>query len=473
MRTAIVLLMALAAGAAVGSLIPQRPVNELAVLRWKTSHPGYAGLAEHLGLFDVFGSAWFTAIYALLLVSLVGCLLPRYRAFWRAVRARPKAGATPPAGGAYHEGLVRLDPEEALAGADRVLRRRRFRTVRDDGTLAAEKGHWREGGSLIFHTAFLVLLVGIAVGKGFGFSGQVAIVEGDRFTDTHVAYDSIREGRFFNERHRGFSLEVRDFEVTYNDSGIPKDFVSLVTLDDEAAGIHRDTDVRVNNPLVHRGVSIFQLAWGWAPRVRVTQNGKLLAEAPVIFLPEGGSWRGVVKVPSAKPAQLGLEMYFFNDLAITDEDVPYNRSPFPRRPVIFFQEFRGDLGLDVPQSVYALDKTRLSSGDVGAVQAGGSARLGDGIEISLLELKQYTVFQIASDPGQQVVLAAAVLILVGLIPSLYSSRRRVWVRAAHLGDAAQVQVAGVALQRKAAFEEEFRALVRELGADLHAKAEGR
>jgi cytochrome c biogenesis protein len=473
MRTALILLAVLALAASIGSFIPQRPVNELAVIRWKQTHEGVAGFAERAGLFDVYGAGWFMAIYILLLVSVVGCLVPRYRAFWRVVRARPKPGAT---AAVSHVGDARMAPEEALAGAERVLKKRHFRTVRSNGTLAAEKGYWREGGSIIFHTAFLLLLAGIAIGKGWGFTGQVALVEGDRFTDTHVAYDNIREGSFFNERHGGFALELNDFDVSFGpkEGGyIPKEFVSDVTLfqDDERL---RRTDIKVNNPLVFRGVSIFQLDWGWAPRIIVKQNGKVLADEPVVLLRErSGSWTGVVKVPAAKPQQLGIEIFFYNDLEsrqVRGEEIPVNVSPLPRRPVLFWQEYRGNLGLDRPQSVYQLDKTRLTPGDVGGILPSETAKLPGGIEVTFAELKQYSVFQLASDPGQAIVLVAAILILVGLLPALYSSRRRVWVRAIPGAEASRVEVSGLALQRRAAFEEEFSALVREMGVHLAGSA---
>jgi cytochrome c biogenesis protein len=467
MRTAIILLFLLAAGASVGSLFPQRPVNELRVLEWIRSHLTWAPVAERLGLFDVYGSWWFMAIYGALLVSLVGCLLPRYRAFARRWRSRPRTAGPLDGLPLYRRRAVAAAPEEVLARAERLLRRRRFRCVRADGTVAGEKGHARELGSIVFHTAFLVLLVGVAVGKGFGFSGQVAVVEGEAFTETHVAYDQIREGRFFGERHRGFTIRLDDFDVSFHPNGVPRDFVSRVTLVEEGRPPRR-TRIRVNEPLVHRGVSVFQLAWGWAPRVVVSQNGRVLADAPVIVLSDErtGSYRGVVKVPQTTPTQLGLELFFYNDLAVAPNDVPFNRSPLPRRPVLFFQAFRGDLGLDRPQSVYVLDRSRLVPTEVGGVGLGGSFDLGDGITVSFPELRQYSVFQVASDPGAPVALAAAVLTLVGLIPALYSSRRRVWVRAAPDAAGARLEVAGQALQRSAAFEEEFEALVRSLDRDL-------
>jgi len=252
---------------------------------------------------------------------------------------------------------------------------------------------------------------------------------------------------------------------------VPKEFVSHVGVF-EGDRLVRKTRIRVNEPLVYRGVSLFQLAWGWAPRVVVTQNGKVLSDAPVIFLGNGSvssPYHGVVKVPQTTPTQLGLELFFYNDLPPAQampNNVPYNQLPYPRRPVLFFQSFRGDLGLNVPQSVYTLDRSAMAPSDVGGMPVGGGWDLPDGIRVSFPELKRYSVFQVASDPGQPIMLAAAILILVGLIPALYSSRRRVWVRATPDAAGTRVEVAGQALQRKTAFEEEFKALVRNLGRDL-------
>src|SRR6266542_5983296 len=117
MRTALILLLLLAAGAAVGSLFPQRPINPATVEQWITRNRGWAPIAERLGLFDVFGSWWFMAIYGLLLVSMIGCILPRYRAFYRTLRARPRTSPTLSHQPQYRSGTVALSPDVALSGA--------------------------------------------------------------------------------------------------------------------------------------------------------------------------------------------------------------------------------------------------------------------------------------------------------------------------------------------------------------------
>ncbi|MBO0819786.1 MAG: cytochrome c biogenesis protein ResB, partial [Nocardiopsaceae bacterium] len=77
MRTALVLLFLLALASVPGSLLPQQGVDPASVQQYFTSHPGLAPWLNHFGLFNVFASPWFAAIYILLFVSLVGCVLPR------------------------------------------------------------------------------------------------------------------------------------------------------------------------------------------------------------------------------------------------------------------------------------------------------------------------------------------------------------------------------------------------------------
>ena len=263
MRTAIMLLLALGAAASVGSFFPQRAIEPGEAADWVARNPGWARLAESLSLFDVYGSWWFIAIYVLLLVSLVGCLVPRYGAWARALRARPRAEVHAPRGGEHRTGVVGLPPGEVLDAAERVLRRRRFRVARTADAVASEKGHWREGGSLVFHTSFLILLVGVSLATLFGHTGQVAVVEGERFRDTRIEYDSISPGRFFGG-HSGLELELHDFDVDWHPNGVPRYFVSDVTVYRDGAPV-ADADIYVNSPLTYGAVRFYQISWGWAP----------------------------------------------------------------------------------------------------------------------------------------------------------------------------------------------------------------
>ncbi len=96
MRTALVLLFLLAVAAVPGSLLPQRPLNPSKVEAYLAEHGAWGRFLDRLGMFDVFGSAWFAAIYLLLFVSLVGCLVPRIRLHAKAIRAQATAGSETP-----------------------------------------------------------------------------------------------------------------------------------------------------------------------------------------------------------------------------------------------------------------------------------------------------------------------------------------------------------------------------------------
>ena len=172
MRTALILLFVLALASVVGSLIPQLPNSPERVASYQVEHPLVGALFRRAGFFDVFGSWWFALIATLLFVSLVACLIPRTRAHLRAMRQRPVQARELESFPRFAEHRVAAPPERAAEIGRRVLRRRMFRVSGAPAapTLAAEKGMARELGSLVFHWAFLLLLVGVVYGKGTGFA---------------------------------------------------------------------------------------------------------------------------------------------------------------------------------------------------------------------------------------------------------------------------------------------------------------
>ena len=89
MRTALALLFLLALAAIPGSLLPQRDLNEQNVQDFIESNGNVAKIYDKLQLFDVFSSVWFQAIFVLLAISLVGCILPRSWDHYKAWKTPP------------------------------------------------------------------------------------------------------------------------------------------------------------------------------------------------------------------------------------------------------------------------------------------------------------------------------------------------------------------------------------------------
>ena len=89
MSTALVLLLLLAIAAVPGSLFPQRVQDPEAVTSYIEANPTIGPVLDTLQLFDVYQSYWFSAIYILLFISLVGCVIPRAIQHFKAWRSKP------------------------------------------------------------------------------------------------------------------------------------------------------------------------------------------------------------------------------------------------------------------------------------------------------------------------------------------------------------------------------------------------
>ncbi|MGH8910046.1 MAG: cytochrome c biogenesis protein ResB [Egibacteraceae bacterium] len=475
MSTALVLLFALAAAAVVATFVPQEPVIARTVFEWRAGvagpGEGWARLFDWLSLFDVFGSWWFMTLAALLFISLTGCLLPRWAAFAKVAPRPPQAGRN--LGRLGHHVVIEtvLDPDEALAAAEKALRGWRRRRVESaDGVpqLAAERGHWREGGSLVFHTAFYLLLIGIVIGHSFGWTGQVNVVEGEAFTDTTLGYQAQVPGRFWSAgNHRGFTLRLDDFDVSYHDNFVPADFVSTVTIMQGDKALVSGAPIRVNHPLTYEGMKIYQARFGYAPEIVMrTSAGTELFRAPVILVQSGPLWVGREKVAPGNPAtgapQIAVELALIPDGRIVDGELRIN-SPEPRNPRVVVTLYSGDLGLERPVPLASLPWSEDQIVGQAMLAPGGTAEMLRGnLIVEFAGLPTWSGFQVSHAPGRGILLAAAVLILVGLLPSLYSYRRRIWVQARRRDGGTEVVLAGVALQRKPAFADEFERILQRL-----------
>lgn len=464
MRTALILLFLLALGAIPGSIIPQRRVNPVQVADFVQNNPELSRWYDRFGLFDVFGSPWFGGIYLLLLLSLLGCILPRTVAHWRLMRSRPPVAPRNLHRLSAHQTWTTTSaPEEVLAVARRQLRARRYRVVTDEtaaGTsLSAERGYLREIGNLVFHVAIVVVLVGVAVGSLFGFRGTALVVAGNGFSNTVTQYDGYQGGALFDEQQLApFSLKVDAFHVTYETSGeargAARSFNARLTYSPEPGAPTRKYDLQVNHPLHVDGTEIHLSGYGYAPRFTVHDgSGKVAFSGPVPFLPQDGMFTstGVVKAPDAEPKQLGFEGFFLPTAVVDPQRGPVSIFPDALNPSVFLTGYAGDLGLDagIQQSVYELDKQGLTQLTANggpwrqALQVGETAKLPGGGSVRLDGYTRWVNLQISRNPGAPIALVGAVLALAGLLLSLVVRRRRVWVRVSQVDGRTVVAVAGM------------------------------
>jgi cytochrome c biogenesis protein len=499
MRVALMLLMLLAVAAVPGSLLPQRNQDAAAVIEYLADHPTAGEWLDRAGFFDVYTSVWFSAIYILLFVSLIGCILPRSMAHYRALRGRPprvpsrfnrfpaKAFATTDASpeevadaiATRLRGKISWLPTFRVDRGEEPARGARGASGRSEpastgperqpgqpsATVSAERGYLRETGNLVFHLALVGLLVSVATGQLLHYRGQAIVTEGRGFANAVVDYDTFEKGAWFRpESLVPFSMTLDRFVSEFASDTVAfaqaRDFTAHVTVT-EPSGEQRPEIVKVNHPLVVDGAKIYLQGNGFAPDITVRDaEGEVAFSGRVTFIPQDTMYtsRGVVKVPDVAPGldQIGLVGYFLPTAEVEPDGSARSAFPQPVDPLLVLEVYTGDLGLDegAPQNVYELDTASLTpaveeSGERVKVLArpGETVDLPDGLGTLTLgeELPRYVALDLRHDPSLGFVLAFSLLALGGLTVSLFTPRRRVWARAYVAQDGATVvEVAGLA-----------------------------
>jgi cytochrome c biogenesis protein len=501
MGTALVLLFLLALGAIPGALLPQRSLNESKVTEYIDKHPTIGPWLDRLQAFNVFSSFWFTAIYVLLFVSLVGCLVPRMIEHARSLRATPVAaprnlGRLPKHASREIEGdrdAVASTISERLRGWRRVIRE-------SDGVaeVSAEKGYLREFGNLVFHFSLLGLLVAVAVGKLFGYEGNVIVIAngGPGFCSASpAAFDSFRAGNTVDGTSlHPICLRVNDFEARYLPAGQATSFAANIdyqTGNDLTAGTWRPYQLEVNHPLRIGGDRVYLQGHGYAPTFTVTFPDGQTRSSTVQFRPEDPRTllsSGVVRIDPPGGTYPDVNERRKHQVAIQGLFAPTEQldgtllsSSFPalNNPAVAVDIYRGDTGLDTgrPQSLFTLDPRLIEQGRLTKaarinLKAGEQIRLDDGTVVRFDGAAPFVNLQVSHDPGQTWVLVFALTMMSGLLVSLVIRRRRVWVRIARAQTpgTVSVELGGLARTDNSGWGDEFERLCERLLAGFEAPA---
>lgn len=449
MRTALILLLLMAAAAVPGSIYPQRSADPNGVTTYFQQNPQLAPVLDKIQLFDVYSSAWFSAIYILLFVSLIGCVLPRVAAHFKALRAAPpeapKNLKRMPAYGQFV--VAKKSQSDLLETAGDLLGQLGYRVAPGKGSVAAERGYWRETGNLLFHISLVGVLLAVGFGGAYSYSGQRVVVEGETFVNNLAGYDSFAPGLAFNENQLvPFSAKLDKFDVVYDlknktNIGTPLDFAAKVTVRQQGGLAPVTKVIRVNQPLELPGAKIYLTGNGYAPVITIHDGkGNVAFSGPVVYLPQDKNMTslGVIKVPDAKPSQFGILSFFYPTAAQLKTKAFTSGFPAPINPLLTMNVYQGDLGLDngIPSNAFSLQVhglKQLTGGKTGVegikLAQGESAKLPNGLgTVSFDGLRRFASLDVDYNPGQFWVLLFAITSLGGLIMSLLIPRRRVWVR---------------------------------------------
>ncbi|MFF8230452.1 cytochrome c biogenesis protein ResB [Streptomyces caelestis] len=482
MRVALLLLLLLSLGAIPGSLIPQSGQDETKVADFRKGNPTLGDVYDKLGLFHVYSSVWFSAIYILLFVSLIGCIVPRTWQFVGQLRGRPpRAPSRLNRLPAHTTWRTTAEPEQIHSAALALLKKRRFRAHLAGDAVAAEKGYLRELGNLAFHIALIVLLVSFAWGQLYKSEGNKLIVEGDGFSNTLTQYDDFKSGNLFTSDDLvPFSFNLKKFTGTYErtgpSKGTPRVYKADITYSTGAYGKDEKGTISPNHPLEVDDSKVYLVSHGYAPVITVRDGkGNVVFDGAVPLLPLDANVTssGVVKVldgyrnPEGKKEQLGFNAFFVPSFGGSASGTMLSQFPALDSPVLALSAYHGDLGADsgIPQSVYQMDKTNMkefkdSQGKLfkKLLKPGETMKLPNGAGSVTFgkDVKEWAGFQIVQEPGGGWALAGSLAAIGGLAASLFIQRRRVWVRAVRGADGVTVvEMAGLGRSESAKVPEEL------------------
>lgn len=492
MRVALILLFLLSLAAIPGSLIPQH-TDQLKVDAFKRQHPDISPLYERLGLFHVYSSPWFAAIYILLFVSLAGCIIPRSWQFVGQLRSRPPAAPhnltrLP----AYSTWRTDASPEQVTEAARKALRGRRFRTDVTGTSVAGEKGYLREFGNLVFHIALFGLLIAFALTSLEKAEGGKLIVQGDGFSNSLTDYDDFSPGTLYGaDDLEPFGFHLDSFDAKYATSGPEKgtarEFRANIHYWTGANGKPVKGSIAVNHPLSIGGEKVYLISHGYAPVVTVRDDsGAVVYHSPVAFLPQDANLTsiGVVKVSGAvgrnDTEDLGFQGIFSPTFAVDSVQGPHSVFPTLDRPALFLTAYHGDLGMNsgIPQNVYQLQTRKMKQYKNGSqplrslLVPGDTMKLPGGGSLTFDGVRTWASFTISHQSGNEAALVSGAAAILGLAGSLFIQRRRVWVRAVRTeGGDTLVEMGGLGRSESARIAGEIGDIALQLQPDAPAKPE--
>jgi cytochrome c biogenesis protein len=291
MNLAVTLLMMLAIASVIGTVLQQNQAFQDYIIKFG---PFWTQVFNQLGLFHVYGAAWFVLVLLFLLVSTAVCVSRNGPSF---IKDMKQYSETLSLNAYKHQphNLTYTPEHFDTETAEAVLKEQGFKTKihqRDDGvTVAGLKGRWNRLGYIFTHVSIIIICIGALfdsnlmlkyreltgqlapetrsvplsqipqkswVGpENFSFRGTVNIAEGQKSDVLFLPYE-----RGFLVQKLPFTLEVKDFRIEYYDTGMPKSFESDLILTAPDLDEPIEKTIAVNHPLFYKNYAIYQSSFG-------------------------------------------------------------------------------------------------------------------------------------------------------------------------------------------------------------------
>jgi len=454
-RTGVILLIIVVVFSAVGTLVLQRSTSEPGQLE-RAYSPSTLALLDRIGLTDVFHSWWFLTLLALVSLSIIFASLERWPNAWR-FYARPYRRPDPHFRGALaHRTTIPIrDANEGINAAERAFRKMRLPSERVSGSegpsLYSEKNRFAVLSVYVIHASLLFIFAGGIVDGLVGYRGFMSIDEGqstNQFSVRTVKGEFPRALPFSVRCDEARQENYKDAQK--RDTGMPKKYWSKLAVVEDGK-VTKTKQIIVNDPLVYRGIRLFQASMGQSGTLR-----KALLEVKG----SDGTTQNVdlkpgVAVQIAPDTSLTLAK-FVPDFYIQDNEV-FTKSESPNNPALGFVVNKA--GQEHKAWIFP------ANGNTAEVPA-----LGITLTLTGGQLANFTGLEVSYEPGQWAVWTGCLLMGIGLVIAFYVIHMRFWAIAVH--DEKQglvLWVGGAFNKNKERFEDRYQALVAAIQREIQAR----
>ena len=291
MRFAISLLSVIAIASIIGTVLKQ---NEPMPNYVNQFGPFWFEIFQKLSLYSLYSAWWFLLIMAFLVLSTSLCLIrntPKMLKDMRSWRENVREQSLRN----FHHKAEWLNPCSRAQSVEKItahIRRLgyRYKVIEKDhaSLIVAKQGAANKWGYIFAHAAIVIICVGglldsdLAIRWQTWFMGKVpydgsgtlisAIPSQHRLG---LSNPTFRGNAFISEGSSGntavisqakgvliqdlpFTIQLKKFNIDFYSTGMPKLFASDVVIKDHETGHTFPATIRVNHPLVYKGITVFQ-----------------------------------------------------------------------------------------------------------------------------------------------------------------------------------------------------------------------
>lgn len=399
------LFIMIALTSSLGSFIQQNESGSKAVF-WLSkklgmTHEAVYTMLSNAGLADLYGSWWFITLLVLFGANLTVCTFYRLPYVYKQLKTPIAINRN------IFDSTSAVSFDAPSADSEKVreyLSGFRIEEEKEGETIyiAAEKGRFSRSGVYITHLGIMLILIAALAGIGFGFKGNVAVVEG---TNDNVAVTPDKK-----EKTLPFSIQLDNFDVSYyKDSVKPELYKSEITILDGKERIIKE--IYVNTPVVYKGYKIFQSNHGFYAGQDVVfkmKTGKpdKLHNTPV----------GINKKFSIPDTNLSAEILdFAPSLGQDNKGRLVNFNTLMMNPAVLVELYDEK---DISLGYKWIFKAHPESGDMKEFQVVFEDVIG----------AQFSVFTVVKDPGRWLVYLGFIILGLGVIIAFYFRHDRIWIK---------------------------------------------